>query len=184
MPGRHARGAGRTQPAQQRVVVWWVRPPNAMLCLGPSRRVPTRNLSSARTGLWGLWLASEQNTVHTAIKRGRPDCVLIDESREATMVCVGSAGKDRAHTCRSVRPRPPSGSTKRCGGVESVAARDRAAEQGIGEHPRQIERPQQFRHRHESSRHHTILSSASRTIGTDRTITASPSRHRRNRRRS
>ena len=60
MPGRHARGAGRTQPAQQRVVVWWVRPPNAMLCLGPSRRVPTRNLSSARTGLWGLWLASEQ----------------------------------------------------------------------------------------------------------------------------
>jgi nucleotide-binding universal stress UspA family protein len=31
--------------------------------------------------------------VETAIRRGRPDCVLIDESRRAAMVCVGSKGK-------------------------------------------------------------------------------------------
>ena len=31
--------------------------------------------------------------VETAIRRGRPDCVLIDESREASLVCVGSEGK-------------------------------------------------------------------------------------------
>jgi nucleotide-binding universal stress UspA family protein len=31
--------------------------------------------------------------IETAIVRGRPDCVLIDESRAAAMVCVGSAGK-------------------------------------------------------------------------------------------
>jgi nucleotide-binding universal stress UspA family protein len=31
--------------------------------------------------------------VETAIRRGRPDCVLIDESREAALVCVGSEGK-------------------------------------------------------------------------------------------
>lgn len=31
--------------------------------------------------------------VETAIRRGRPDCVLIDESRRAAMVCVGSEGK-------------------------------------------------------------------------------------------
>ena len=31
--------------------------------------------------------------VETAIVRGRPDCVLIDESRAAAMVCVGSEGK-------------------------------------------------------------------------------------------
>jgi nucleotide-binding universal stress UspA family protein len=31
--------------------------------------------------------------VETATLRGRPDCVLIDESRRAAMVCVGSEGK-------------------------------------------------------------------------------------------
>jgi nucleotide-binding universal stress UspA family protein len=31
--------------------------------------------------------------VETAIRRGRPDCVLIDESRGAALVCVGSEGK-------------------------------------------------------------------------------------------
>jgi nucleotide-binding universal stress UspA family protein len=31
--------------------------------------------------------------VDTAIVRGRPDCVLIDESRRAAMVCVGTEGK-------------------------------------------------------------------------------------------
>jgi nucleotide-binding universal stress UspA family protein len=31
--------------------------------------------------------------VETAIRRGRPDCVLIDESRAAALVCVGSEGK-------------------------------------------------------------------------------------------
>jgi nucleotide-binding universal stress UspA family protein len=31
--------------------------------------------------------------VETAIRRGRPDCVLIDESRDAPLVCVGSEGK-------------------------------------------------------------------------------------------
>jgi nucleotide-binding universal stress UspA family protein len=31
--------------------------------------------------------------VETAIVRGRPDCVLIDESRRAAMVCVGTEGK-------------------------------------------------------------------------------------------
>ena len=31
--------------------------------------------------------------VETAIRCGRPDCVLIDESRGAAMVCVGSEGK-------------------------------------------------------------------------------------------
>ena len=31
--------------------------------------------------------------VETAIVRGRADCVLIDESRRAAMVCVGSEGK-------------------------------------------------------------------------------------------
>ena len=31
--------------------------------------------------------------IETAIRRGRPDCVLIDESREASLVCVGSEGK-------------------------------------------------------------------------------------------
>ena len=31
--------------------------------------------------------------VETAILRGRPDCVLIDESREAALVCVGTVGK-------------------------------------------------------------------------------------------
>jgi nucleotide-binding universal stress UspA family protein len=31
--------------------------------------------------------------IETAIVRGRPDCVLIDESRRAAMVCVGSEGK-------------------------------------------------------------------------------------------
>jgi nucleotide-binding universal stress UspA family protein len=31
--------------------------------------------------------------IETAIKRGRPDCVLIDESLRAALVCVGSEGK-------------------------------------------------------------------------------------------
>lgn len=31
--------------------------------------------------------------IETAIRCGRPDCVLIDESREAALVCVGSHGK-------------------------------------------------------------------------------------------
>jgi nucleotide-binding universal stress UspA family protein len=31
--------------------------------------------------------------IDTAIVRGRPDCVLIDESRTAALVCVGSEGK-------------------------------------------------------------------------------------------
>jgi len=31
--------------------------------------------------------------IETAVVRGRPDCVLIDESRRAALVCVGSEGK-------------------------------------------------------------------------------------------
>ena len=31
--------------------------------------------------------------IETAIVRGRPDCVLTDESRRAALVCVGSEGK-------------------------------------------------------------------------------------------
>jgi len=42
--------------------------------------------------------------IETAIVRGRPECVLIDESRRAALVCVGSEGK-------GPRARMPLGST-------------------------------------------------------------------------
>ena len=45
--------------------------------------------------------------IETAIVRGRPDCVLIDESRRAAWCASDQRERDLAHACRSVRPRPP-----------------------------------------------------------------------------
>ena len=67
----------------------------------PTRRLPVDPVAcDARHAESALYRA--EMTVHdmgksvhieTAIVRGRPDCVLIDESRGAAMVCVGSEGK-------------------------------------------------------------------------------------------
>jgi nucleotide-binding universal stress UspA family protein len=70
--------------------------PATHACRPPAEDRP-RDVERAETALYRAEMAINDTgkavQVETAIRRGRPDCVLIDESREASLVCVGSEGK-------------------------------------------------------------------------------------------
>ena len=66
--------------------------PATHACRPPAEERPW-DVERAETALYRAEMAINDTgkpvQVETAIRRGRPDCVLIDESREASLVCVG-----------------------------------------------------------------------------------------------